>query len=291
LFDVSSNNSLQQDNAWGINFHPVTTTANLTIQSVTFNLQETDPDAVFDFSMNPPVLSDNSGNAVVYNPPPGSTGSQVDVSGLTGSGVTPSITMVGSQTTWTYGQVSFVHDSTSAHLLTINFSAIGGGDTGFAPGDRMRFGAQVTMLDPTANATNDGDGVGVSPVGISTIFAISGVAQTAVTTKFNDTNIRNMAANYPPDLQPVSTNAFYMLPQSPASGNNNDDQSYVELGGGAGGGNAFAVRATLTVPVTSACSNIFGASFGPFMVSADTTAMYDCTTQCPQIIRVDTFLP
>jgi Flp pilus assembly protein TadG len=285
LFDASSGPNMQQINAWGINFSPVTTATNLTIDSVTIDLQETDTDAFFDFSLNPPELSDNLSNKVMYQD---IAGSQADVSGLTGAAVTRPVTPVvsGTQTTWTYGQVSFVHDSTTPHLLTIRFLA-SGSDTGFNPGDRIRFGAQIDSL----GANDDGDAVGASPVSVTTTFALSGTTQPPIAVNFADSNFRHILANYPAHLSPVSTNATYLLPQAPAAENNNDNQSYVELTGGGTAGTAFGVRARATVDVTSICSSIFGANFGPYSVSADTTAMYDCTNQCPQIIRVDNFAP
>jgi hypothetical protein len=182
-------------------------------------------------------------------------------------------------------KVRFVHDTATPHLLTIQFLAIVS-DTGFNPGDRIRFGAKVDSL-----GVSDGDAVGAGPVSVTTTFAISGVPQTPVTVNFVDSNFRHTLANYPAHLSPVSTNATYLLPEAPAAGNNNDNQSYVELTNSGTGGTAFGVRARATVDVTSICSSIFGASFGPFNVSADTTAMYDCANQCPQIIRVDNFTP
>jgi hypothetical protein len=53
-----------------------------------------------------------------------------------------------------------------------------------------------------------------------------------------------------------------------------------------GGGGQPAVRAQATHQVPTLCKKLFGMPVGPFSVSAHTTAMYECATRRPKLIRV-----
>lgn len=275
LLDASSNASMQADNAWGFNFQAPNITPNLTLSRVVLNLRAGgDPDAVFNFGANAPVISDNVGNIIT---------TQNDVFGISNAALVASV--AGTVTTWANTQVAFVFDSTLPYIVTINFSAFGG-DIGLEPGDRIRFGASVNNL-----GANDGDDVGVAAVLATLTFAIAGVNQVPnQLATFFDSNFRG--TNVPSTLDPDSAinTAPYLLPNSPANGNGNDNQSFV-ISSGAGGGNDFAVRAESIKVITPVCSSLFGAILGSFQVHAQTTAYYKCSTRCPSIIRVDTICP
>lgn len=284
LLDASSNGSMQQDNAWGFNVLAPNATPLLTLSKVVLNLRAGgDPDAVFNLGVTPPVISDNVGNIITTIN--GGAG-QNDVSGISNAALT--LTTAGTVFTWANTQVSFVWDSTLPHILTINFFT-NGVDIGLEPGDRIRFGAQTNLL-----GNNDGDDVGASGVQATLTFAIAGVDQvpTQVAT-FVDSNFRG--TNVPSTLDPDSAvnSAPYLLPNSPANGNGNDNQSFVISSGGGGGGSAndFAVRAEAQVTITPVCGSLFGATLGPFRVRADSTAYYTCSGRCPASIRVDSIVP
>ncbi len=279
LLDAYGGPSLQVNNSWGINFQAPNPTVGLTLSRVVLDLRAGgDPDAVFTVDVSPPLISDNSVNTVN-----GSAVSQPDVFGISNAALSAST--VGTVTTWSNSQVAFVFDSTIPYQLTINFSAAGA-DSGFAPGDRIRFGAQVNNL-----GQNDGDDPGASHVTATLTYAIGGVNQLpSPPVTYVDSNFRR--TNVPSTLDPdsVTNSAPFILPNSPSVGNGNDKQSFV-ISSGSGGGNDFAVRAKAQINVTPICSGLLGGMIGPFHVTADTTAYYTCTTASPAIIRVDTFAP
>ena len=267
LFDASAGN-LQADDAWGVSFQD-DLGAGLTITQVVINLG---PGIQFDFTTGGgPVVSSNiAPHAVKDN----SGNEQADNFGITAADITFSPTM---------------GTSTS---LTITF-----GVGTFAADERFRFGASVVKIGP-GKATQNGDDIGATNSTVTVTFSNTSTQMAT----FNDN--ADFGSNDCPKHGDITTvpgrvivhpagGGTLDLPCPPTSAKNNNQQSFVRMvGGGAGAGtNAFAVRAQVTVPVPSLCDSIFGSSFGPFMVSADTTAMYDCMTECPQIIRVDTFLP
>ena len=131
LLDSHGGPSLEASNSWGINFQAPNSTAFLTLSKVEFDLRfGGDPDAVFTVDVTPPVISSPATQTVS-----GSAVTQGDVFGLDSGALSAST--VGSVTTWSNTQVSFVFDSTTPYLLTITFQAAGI-DSGFSPGDRIR---------------------------------------------------------------------------------------------------------------------------------------------------------
>ncbi len=114
LFDASAGPSMDQVNAWGINFHPATSTtpAGLTISRVVFDLRTVDPDAYFDIlslADYPVISSRTEGGAPdsIYNSPTG----QNDTFGLSTAALTYSVS--GTVHTWTNGSVTFTFNSTT----------------------------------------------------------------------------------------------------------------------------------------------------------------------------------
>jgi Flp pilus assembly protein TadG len=251
LIDVTSNASLQAENAWGVSFRNTPTTpANLLISQVIIDLQAgSDSDATFDFDTNPPVLS-----TLTTIPP------------------TPDVSGFASPAT----QIAFSPSAGSPSQLTITFSP-GGGDAGFEPGDRIRFGARAKDLS-SGNGNNDGDGVGIEAVQVTIIFTLGGVPQSPQTATLADSTF----GNNPSGIADLPTPA-------PSSAQNNDGQSFVELLG-AGNNAMFAVRARAAISVSGLCTNLFGTLHGAHGVSAETVAVYDCATHRPRLIRVDQFI-
>ncbi len=278
LLDASAQNTLRDDNAWGINFKPpvATTTPGLTLSRVILDLRAGgDVDAAFDLLATAPSVSDNVPNRIA---------SQNDVFGISNAALT--LTTVGTVRTWANSQVRFVWDSATPHILTIHFLPFGA-DTGLAPGDRIRFGARVINLPQ-----NDGDGVGRVFSTATMTYAVAGVNQspdivvTFVDTRYSGTN--------PPPLDPdiLPNSAPYLLPNG-ENAVGNDRQSAVEsIGVGTPGtsGNPFAVRAQARMTVTPICGSLFGTVMGPYQVQAEATARYNCSTGVPSIIRVDQFV-
>jgi hypothetical protein len=73
----------------------------------------------------------------------------------------------------------------------------------------------------------------------------------------------------------------------PASGNNGQSLVAFNLSGGGGGGDPYAVRAQATVQVKSLFCELCGIPLGPFFVTAKETAVYDCQTRCPRLIKIN----
>lgn len=181
-------------------------------------------------------------------------------------------------------------------------------DTGFGPGDRFRFGASVTRGNSAAN----GDDIGEEGATITVYFKD---VQDPVESFFTDTAYSgNKCGDDSKDpgiweredlgdgvfgnwhllvhpirlLTPGSTPLIARdLPCPLTSAASNDKQSIVlALGSGVGVGN-HVVRAQATHTVPSLICSFLGIDFGPFTVSACTTAMYDCELQRPRLIRVE----
>jgi hypothetical protein len=286
VFDVNGQGegSLANDNAWGIAFlRTDDTPANLTIQSVTFNLRANDPDAYFDFTSAGPVLS-NSLPAPVIAP-------QLDVWGFSNPGPGPGT------------QIQFSPTSGTSPTLTITFGPdLGpGGDLGFEPCDRIRFGALVDQLGPPPGwAHDDADAIGYYAVQVTIVFALGGVPRPPVTTNFWHTNDITCSPPYidttdtficDPEHYIVHPTAIPDIPcpQSGPPGNPyNNGQSYVWTSGG--GEYPFAVRAQKTIEVPGLICWLCSLPIGPFNVSACSTAMYDCNDLRPRLVRVEEFI-
>ncbi len=285
LADATSLANMQQNDAWGLNFQPAVG-SNLTITEVRIKLQTgTDGNARFDnLIANDPIISNNVN--------PDKVALQDDVVGLSNAALVQS--NVGNIYQWTNGQVTFVWNSTNNQTqdsLIIRF-APQGLDGGFQPGDRIRFGARVRSV---STGGNDGDGMGGVRASITVLYSNTGVPQTPVVGTYINSNFGNTGALHPPALNPlIAANLPYVLPLG-VSALPDDEQSYVEVpliestsgGGGGGGAGRYAVRAGTTKSVTPICPSV---CWGPFSVQAHTTAVYDCATGYPSIIRVDQFI-
>ena len=287
LLDATGVSPMSADNAWGLNFKPSdpTAPAGLTISQVVLNLRAGgDTDAEFQPLTTAPVISDNSPRII---------SSQNDVFGLSNAALT--LTTAGTVRTWANSQVRFVWNSTLPYILTIRFLPFGG-DAGFEPNDRIRFGARIRRL-----GGNDGDDPGRSRVTATVTFAIAGVDQAPpdVGTFADSRFAKNNPIPLDPDLTPNS--APYLLPNALSTKTSDDKQSYavvygggtLTVGGGGGGtvaGNEYAVLAQGRVNVTPICGGLMGGILGIFQVQAKTTAYFSCVDLCPRIVRVDQFI-
>lgn len=290
LLDASSGSSMQDAGSWGINFHPPTalTPAGLTISRVEINLRVLDPDAYFDLvGADPPVISNRPSGSGRYALP----NEQDDTSGLDSGSLNAGND--GTVYTWTNTQVRFTYDSNSPGRLVIEFFDNNGdpndGEQGFEPGDRIRFGARVNNLS-SGSGNNDGDGVGLERVQVTVTFAIFGTDQSPSSVGyFRDSEFAGCSTpnreSPPADIDPcIAGNVPYVLPQGDSNAKNNDQQSYVIIGGA--GGNTLAVRAQASVPVNSICGTLLGVAMPVFRVSATATARDDCTAAGASLIRV-----
>lgn len=211
-------------------------------------------------------------------------------------------------------QIVFEYDAPITEVLTIRFYSYLT-DAGFSPGDRFRFGAGVERTNNGKNwTTADGNDIGDVGVKITVFFKdingnplppLDGVSSYFVDTKYSSNDCAAPNAKYPgvwemddlghwhllvhpirlPSMDPTPLIARD-LPCPLTSAENNDKQSIV-LALGMGGVGNYAVRAQASHAVPSLICGFCGITFGPFNVSACTTAMYDCLLQRPRLIRVE----
>ncbi len=262
LVDATGQGNLGDDAAWGVAFRETPRTPpNLTILSISIDLQAGGGHGTFDFTSFEPTLSDNLPEPVI----PG----RDDIFGFSDP----------------HAQITFYPTTGKPSVLTITFGPdpAPGGDLGFEPGDRFRFGA---LVDGVSKGTggDDGDGIGQDDVLVTVIFALGGVPLRPVSGTFFDNRETSNDCN--PE-HPVHPTGIPDLPCPPSSAPNNNGQSYVGI---AGAGNAYAVRAQKTAEVHSLLCYFCGVTFGPFAVSAKSTAVYDCAEQRPRLIRIDRFI-
>lgn len=262
LFDATASGSLSSGNfhEWGIRFRPdASLPANLRITRAEIRLQAPQSFSVGSFGFADAVAPD----AVVD----GSANRAPDLQGLT---------------TATQITNSFLNAN---RTIRFDFNAFGG-DDGFAPGDRFRFGVDVT----TGMGQESGDDVAGAQV-----FVQFSNGTTAVGNLI-DTDLRRDclgvgifdAANNSLAVTPSAS----PIPDLPCQANAgmNDGQSSVEVGGASGAGDEFAVRIQATVPVQSICDSIFGfqpGNAGFFSVTARVDAIYDCSSEEPRIYHLD----
>jgi hypothetical protein len=182
--------------------------------------------------------------------------------------------------------------------LTIDFSAIPGGDDGFAPGDHFRFGVKTT-----GDKGHNADGPGEKGVTATIYISDAGVPLAPITLTFVDTSedpddcydpalygspptpVPPLPLLYNGDLI-VNPSGIPNLPCPPSgSGTPHNHQSYAySVAGG------YAVRAQKTIPITPICASLFGFSAGPTTVMAHTTAVWDGDNKQSKLIRVDQFI-
>ena len=276
-FDASAQGkTLGIDNWWGVSFRRSEgMPPGIRIKSITYNLRAgTSTTGVF---ISSPTLSDNEHPHKVVD----HNSEQPDISGFTDLG-TPDDP----------GQIKFITDAGPPWLLTIEFSAARDGtDGGFDPCDRMRFGVSTNGVEPPGNSKNDGDAMGRAGVGVAVIFEVGGTELEPVYATFYDNTENKKCLDDVTEpfcgSMIVHPGEFPDVPCPPASSAKNNGQSLAFLNGN---GKAFGVRAQAIVPVVSPLCWICGLTDRPRYVTVRTTAMYDCATGRPRLIRVDEYI-
>ena len=279
--------SLGDEDSWGIAFlNTPTTPANLRISQIIIDLQANG--GIGEFVLGAPGPAD--GPTITSNIAPhkievscqGNSYSQPDLVGFTNP----------------TSQIVFTPTGGNSATLTIDFFADGLNDDGFAPCDRFRFGATTIGVGAGTNPAtddDDGDGIGVDMVQVTVFFTQNGLPAGSATGVFFDNDERSSQCRCPPLFDPscvpnpliVHPVPIPNLPCPSASGNNNNGQSYVLLSGD--GNRKFGVRAQAIVPVTDfGC--VFLGTVPQGCVQAKATAVYDCITRRPRLIRIDRFI-
>lgn len=166
---------------------------------------------------------------------------------------------------------------------------------GLAPGERIRFGADV--LDGNSSV----DGTELAAVTEIRVYFATGNVQNPVPVidylqqDFTSSAVgpcRNRAVARAPVLDALGQLHVvgHELPiidlPCPANSGGSNGQSWVQVGGTASA-LPHAVRAQATIGVPSVIKQICGFDLGPWGVSAKSTAFYDCETGDPKLIRVD----
>ena len=243
---------------------------NLSIRSVSVTLPILNPYAYFDAGQNPVVSILNVGpdelnrfNPVVPN----------DVRGLDPD---PTVLVSPPQNSlWTCpngnGDICFTFDDpiggSRYRTLTIHFT-----DETFtstndpSTTDFVRFGASVNRLKPTppAGDNNDGDAFGRLNVPVTVTFYDSTTSDT------------------------TTASSVFVDVDEDADGDFDDGRSEATILGAGGGAPAVRAQAKMSVPIP--CGEFFGLDFGSYCVFAKATAVYDCGTRGPRLIRVDRFI-
>jgi Flp pilus assembly protein TadG len=284
LFDVTGQGSagLEKDNAWGIAFIRTDDTPNdLRIVRITIDLRAGGGSGTF--TTTPALSSNIPMNWMVRDGLGGN--SQADIVGFD---ATPS------------NQIQFTLLNSNSKLQ-IDFSAYGG-DDGFAPCDRFRFGVRVADVS-SGTSQDDGDGIGADAVGITVVYQQGANPPFTRTGRYYNTtekDCRDVASHYttcnnpPGDLivsvatAPQLPSGIPSLPCPAASSATNNGQSWTLLH--SGGGRPYAVRAQARINVPSLFQSILGESIGTYCVTVKTTAIYDCETSRPRLIKLDEYI-
>lgn len=272
IADASGQGSggLQADNAWGFSLlGNETTPASLQILRIEIDLRGAGSTgnevfsgaAVLSDNVAPFAVRDNSGNT------------QPDIVGFTN----PSSQIV-------FGPVG-------GPVLSIDFLADGTNDSGFQLGDRFRFGVDVENVS-TGNGTNDGDGIGQVEAKITVIYTIAGIVQETFEGFYVDNLRSRNDCLDPADMSLpghliVHPDLIPDVPCPPAAAEGNNGQSIANFSGA--GGRPFAVRAQAMVEVPTLCGSLCGLDEVQ-CVRARVTAVYDCRTRRPRLIRIDEFI-
>ena len=291
LVDASAQGAgnLRQDNGWGIAFlHDGNTPPGLRIVKIVIDLQAGGGTGLFDLDGGDvlgPTLTDNVAPHAVSVSCMGDEYKQSDLVGFTDP----------------QQQIAFTPSSGQSPTLTIEFfpdnDPTGGTDDGFAPCDRFRFGANVTGVGASTNPAtddDDGDGIGSDRAVVTVYFELDGMPLLPPSTgTFIDNDERSSQRLCPPQIDPscgdlvVHPLLIPNLPAPPASGNNNNGQSYALVSGGGPG--KFGVRAQAMVEVPFLGFPFLGA-MSPSCVQAKATAEYDCLTRRVRLVRVHEFV-
>ena len=179
-------------------------------------------------------------------------------------------------------------------MLVMEFPAYGS-DAGFSPGDRFRFGAKVRIRNKSGRQyrSADGDDIGRLGTRVTVELRADGRSFPLLVGRMIDSGGRRrdcLDGNFITDPLGyrhlvVHPDRIPDLPCPPTSSvhAHKNGQSRLLLGHGF---RPYAVRAQATVRVAS-LSCLFGDGiFGPYEVSACATAMYDCNSNRPRLIRV-----
>lgn len=273
---ASGSGNLAQDHAWGISFYNTPTTPpTLQITRIEIDLRAGGGSGSF---LGTATLSDNAPQPAVRDT---SGNSQPDLVGFTD----PS------------NQITFSYPSPG--VLRIDFAPdldpSGGTDpNGFGPGDRFRFGQDVSNVS-SGTGTNDGDGIGRDKTQVTVYFSLGGVPLPPVTGTMIDNTERSSDALNPAQVSPITGTLIVHparvpdLPAPPTSAPNNNGQSYLLLSGG-GGNRKFGVRAQAILPLTPLGGWPFVGTITNYCVQAKATALYDCATGRVQLVRIDQFI-
>lgn len=287
VFDVTSQGDLNgaAHNDWGIAFHPTPMTpAGLRINSILITMPPNSGanDFVHDFA--PSINS--IGSWLVRQ---GTVYQQPDIQGFPNPNT---------QITASYPGV---------RQLLITFSA-DGGDLGFQPCDRFRFGVNVDFTSGGSGLPGflrDADGIGSMGTSVVVNFSdgssAAGVffdnAHPQADCALNPSTLPCPAgavdnANNPIPRMVVHPTLIDDLPcpiTSPGQGQpTNNGQSIGQIN--AGGQGKFGVRAQSITPIQPLGGYSFVGNLIDQCVTAKTTAVYDCATKRVQLIRIDTFI-
>ncbi len=316
LIDASGQGSLRTANLheWGIAFHRNENTPdNLRIKSVTLDFLEPAANDAYFLIASFGLADDVPPFKVTCD---GGGPEQPDIFGFTKYTPGMPVSSPNDQIQWTFEGVAY--GNTRAKILKFNFyEDPSTGDPGFEPCDRFRFGVKAVREDTSAEY--DGDEVGFTPpdpdkpnpkpddvwvtVTIEFSFGVSGylppsspqppTISTATAILFDNTDLKKDCDCDPDDpYDEFCPNSLIVhpteipdLPCPPADAAKNNGQSYVVTAGE--GLRHFGVRAQATIPINSLLCRLCGDFFGPFNVSACTTAMYHCEDRRPRLIRVE----
>lgn len=294
MVDVTQQGNVGADNAWGISFR-ASADPDLRITRIDIDVDPFNTNfARFNFGgNNPVVLSDNSPDPKVID---GQVDSQPDNYGWAS---TPPETIPQAQTPSNQIEFTTINNANQIPtVLRIDFSSgtfNGIIDDGFAPGDRFRFGARVTRQQGQAELS--GDDLGGIRTRITVYYSLSGDPLPPVSgVLFNNSASSNQCVSGNVVFDELGIRHVVVhpdqvldLPCPPTSAANNNGQSYTTISQ-AGGSTPLAVRAQASIQVPSVIQAIAGVPLGPFTVSAEGTAMYQCDVQDPRLIRVDQFI-
>lgn len=291
LVDASGEGNLGHDNAWGVSFRPLSGFPDhdkLFIRRMTIDLDPDDEDAAhFEESF---ILSDNEPKPAVRDR---RQNSQPDNFGWYNT--PPLRSSVGRPTR----QIPFVFAKPARcngkpRMLVIEFQGCES-DAGFSPGDRFRFGAKVRVRNKHGQQFRaaDGDDIGKLGAKVTVWMQWAGKDLPPIEGRMSDSGGRRrdcLDGDFVVDSigyrhLVVHPDRILDLPCPPESSSHEpkNGQSRLLLGHGF---RPYAVRAQATVSVSS-LSCLFGDGiFGPYEVSACATAMYECRSNRPRLIRV-----